>query len=123
MFNDSLKRDDELAVAALEYSNVKPNFDLISIESLAQAIRLRNNVYKSNKELRITSISSVKGFRGVCKTIEDGGIIGPWSEQYRPYKMLKIKSLQAVKEFCERPVRSRLPQLVALARAEAEAVA
>eukprot|EP00965_Chrysotila_dentata_P260264 6213843-Pleurochrysis_carterae.AAC.2 len=89
-FNDNLRRKEELAVAVLDYSRVHPNMELISIESLAHPLPIRNNVYKSHKELRITSISNVKSFRDVLQCIDEVGVVGPWSEHFVPFKQLKI---------------------------------
>eukprot|EP00965_Chrysotila_dentata_P145141 4793234-Pleurochrysis_carterae.AAC.1 len=112
MFDDSLKRKDELAVAVFDYSRINPDLKLISIESLAQPIRLRNNVYQSHKECRITSIDRVTGFRAIDPAaIEEGGVIVPWSTQYVPCKELKIKDWLGVHDFCDKPVRARLPEL------------
>eukprot|EP00965_Chrysotila_dentata_P044739 1487347-Pleurochrysis_carterae.AAC.1 len=65
IFDDKLKRKDELATGVLDYSRVNPNMDLIFLESLAQPIRIRNNVYKSASELRISNIANVNGFRAI----------------------------------------------------------
>eukprot|EP00965_Chrysotila_dentata_P116625 3855110-Pleurochrysis_carterae.AAC.1 len=120
MFDDKLKREDELAVAVLDYSRVSPDLQLSSIESLAQPIRVRNNVYKSHKESRITNIGQVKGFRSIDEAaVEEGGVVVPWSTPYGPYKELKIKDWMAVRDFCDTPVKACLPALVKLARAEA----
>eukprot|EP00965_Chrysotila_dentata_P220436 6191773-Pleurochrysis_carterae.AAC.1 len=110
MFNDQSKRKYELAVAVLDYSRVNPTMDLISVESLAQPIRIRNNVCKSDQDCRITSITNVKGFRGIDKTVDEVGVIGLWS----------VGAVWAdVWDYCDTPVRSRLPQLIALARSAA----
>eukprot|EP00965_Chrysotila_dentata_P072062 2380664-Pleurochrysis_carterae.AAC.2 len=92
MFEDSLKRKDELAVAVLDYSRVTPDLELMSIESLQQPIGVRNQVYRSHKECRITSMDRIKGFRPInAAAIEQGGVVGPWAEQFGPYKELYIK--------------------------------
>eukprot|EP00965_Chrysotila_dentata_P262564 6214606-Pleurochrysis_carterae.AAC.3 len=67
---------NKLAVAVLDYSRVNPDLQLISTESLAQPIRMRNNVCKSHKECRMTSIDQVKGFRSIdAAAIKESGVI------------------------------------------------
>eukprot|EP00965_Chrysotila_dentata_P166504 5497344-Pleurochrysis_carterae.AAC.1 len=66
--------------------------DLVSVATPTQPIRVKNNVYKGKKDIRITSFNNIKAFRAVAESIDELGIIGPWSEQFNMYTALGISN-------------------------------
>jgi len=89
IFEDNLKRNDELAVTVLDYSRVNPNMELLSTKSLTQPIGVRNIVYKNETDLRITSMSNFKAFCDIFPVLDEPGM---------RFAMVKaIRLLQAVR--------------------------
>eukprot|EP00965_Chrysotila_dentata_P197097 6177989-Pleurochrysis_carterae.AAC.4 len=83
VFSPNTKRSDELAVNCSDCLRTNSTMDMLTIESAMQPLRVHHNLYRH--ELRITRMADLASFRPIASTIDEAGIISPWSDEKFPF--------------------------------------
>eukprot|EP00965_Chrysotila_dentata_P007239 234858-Pleurochrysis_carterae.AAC.1 len=69
-------------------------------------IRLRAGVYRTSKDLRITRVADVVGFKPIGDGVDEVGSNSPWSAKFSFYKSVGINHYRNP-GYCAGPVAER----------------
>ena len=123
VFKENMKRPEELAICVSDYGRNSPQMELVSIQSVPKPLRLKNNKYRSELDVKTTSMAHIKGFRPIGKSVTEIGTVSPWFAQFNRYKQVDLNHLASVSDFINMSLATRVPMILEVTRSVATQLA